>query len=128
MLSYSGKSSYHSIRFFECVLEILLIEFSTYHIKCEDNVMILIQTLWRCARTLITTTTLSLLFHYSLSLLLCSAGPSETGGRRGQTPPPPPEFVRYVKGPSINYVVSKLVISDPLSPSVVFLLRKIGDF
>ena len=57
--------------FFRIYLDCLSIEFSTYHIKCEDNVMILIQTLWRCARTLITTTTLSLLFHYSLSLL-CS--------------------------------------------------------
>ena len=90
MLSYSGKSSYHSIRFFECVLESLLIEFSTYHIKCEDNVMILIQTLWRCARTLITTTTLSLLFHYSLSLLLCSTlqGRRKQGAGGGKLPLP----------------------------------------
>ena len=32
------------------------------------------------------------------------------------------------KGPSINYIVSKLAIFDPLSDFVVFLLSKIGDF
>ena len=64
--------------------------------------MILIQTLWRCARTLITTTTLSLLFHYSLSLLLYSTvqGRRKQGGRRGQTPPS--DFVRYVNLISIR--------------------------
>ena len=50
--------------------------------------MILIQTLWRCARTLITTTTLSLLFHYSLSLLLCSTlqGRRKQGAGGGKLP------------------------------------------
>ena len=50
--------------------------------------MILIQTLWRCARTLITTTTLSLLFHYSLSLLLCSTvqGRRTQGAEGGKLP------------------------------------------
>ena len=87
---------------FHIYLDCLSIEFSTYHIKCEDNVMILIQTLWRCARTLITTTTLSLLFHYSLSLLLYSTvqGRRKQGGRRGQTPPS--DFVRYVNLISIR--------------------------
>ena len=52
--------------------------------------MILIQTLWRCARTLITTTTLSLLFHYSLSLLLCSTlqGRRKQGAGGGKLPLP----------------------------------------
>ena len=35
-------------------------------------------------------------------------------------------FSENNKGPSINYVVSKLAIFDPFPLLVIFLLRKIG--
>ena len=40
----------------------------------------------------------------------------------------PSDFARSVKGPSIYYIVSKLVIFDSLSILVVILLCKIGNF